>query len=64
MWCCVKYAIRQRLFIVERPIDAWIAPVKSLMSVDLPAPFGPMTAMRLSRSTLMLTPLRMILSGE
>jgi hypothetical protein len=35
-----------------------------LMSVDLPAPFGPMTAMRLSRSTLMLTPLRMILSGE
>ena len=28
------------------PVVGWTSPVRHLMSVDLPAPFGPMHAMR------------------
>ncbi len=54
MWwnaCCAMYPMRAFGCCQTVPVVGWTSPVRHLMSVDLPAPFGPMHATRLERLT-------------
>mmetsp|Transcript_3192 Transcript_3192/g.11555 ORF Transcript_3192/g.11555 Transcript_3192/m.11555 type:complete len:151 (-) Transcript_3192:1123-1575(-) len=62
-WCCVKTAVRRRPLRVTWPEVALRLPRSRLSSVDLPAPFGPRIAMRLSVSTPNSTPVNSVFSG-
>mmetsp|Transcript_3826 Transcript_3826/g.8426 ORF Transcript_3826/g.8426 Transcript_3826/m.8426 type:complete len:239 (+) Transcript_3826:284-1000(+) len=47
-WCCEKYPIRSFTLRFSSPLRGLFSPRSSFTSVDLPAPFGPTRATRLS----------------